>query len=148
MDSLLQYKWVIFSLIAVLCYGFCGPLQKKTYNFGGSIYAAQIMYGIGIAVIGIIGIKGQSFTNSKGIVYAILFGIAGGIGMKSVSLAFFSAGANVANIAITVGLFPLVTVILSFFWLKEQIAWGRFSLAVLFGIMSIYLAVTSQTKAP
>jgi bacterial/archaeal transporter family protein len=131
-------NWQIYTLLSLLLYGLWGFLSKfatnyidpKTtliYDIAGSILVALVLV----------------FTNNfrwqgdiRGVSYAILIGIAGTVATLCFLIAVSRSSTSVV-LGIT-SLYPVVTVVLGFFILKEPISL-RQGFGILLAITALFL---------
>jgi len=137
-------KWLLWSLATIVLWGAWGLVSKVASN-GVDVYANQLLYTVGLAPLMIFvawtvhkrssGEKTEG--RRKGIFWAFLTGILGGLG----NLAFFQAlvkGGEASIVSPVTALFPMVTVILAVLFLKERLGrmqWAGLALA----FVAIYL---------
>ncbi len=114
-------NWLIAAFISFLIYGFWGFFPKLAVQHIQP--SSALIYEIaGAGLVGIIAlfvINFQPDTHPKGILFAVLTGVAGMLGTL-----FFFAAASKGKIAVVVsltGLYPLITIILAALFLKEPI---------------------------
>ncbi len=133
-------NWLIYALICSLLYGlwgFLGKLATKSLNYKTAFVYEAI--GATLTIIFIIASsKNLNFEgNIAGIVFALLVGVCGTVA----SLIFFKAieiGPVVSTISIT-SLYPLITVLLSYLFLKEAITIPQI-IALILAIISVILS--------
>jgi transporter family protein len=137
-------RWLLWSLATIVLWGAWGLVSKVASN-GVDVYANQLLYTVGLAPLMIFvawtvhkrspGEKTEG--RRKGIFWAFLTGILGGLG----NLAFFQAlvkGGEASIVSPVTALFPMVTVILAVLFLKERLGrmqWAGLALA----FVAIYL---------
>lgn len=114
-------NWFPAALLSLLSFGLWGLFTKLTVNHIDS-KSALIYQAIGVAVIGILMLGFMKFkpaTDSKGLIYALLTGIAYGIGC----LFYFVAASKgkIITVVTLTALYPLVTILFAFLLLKEGI---------------------------
>jgi transporter family protein len=137
-------RWLVWSLITILLWGTWG-LVSKIASSGVDAYVNQLLYTAGLAPLMIfvaITVHRRSADkgrpgHGRGVFWAFLTGILGGVG----NLAFFQAlvkGGNASVVAPVTALFPTVTVLLAFVFLKERL--GRMQwLGLALAFVAIYL---------
>jgi transporter family protein len=139
--------WLLWSLATIVLWGAWGLVSKVASN-GVDVYANQLLYTVGLAPLMIFvawtvhkrspGEKTEG--RRKGIFWAFLTGILGGLG----NLAFFQAlvkGGEASIVSPVTALFPMVTVLLAVLFLKERLGrtqWAGLALA----FVAIYLLST------
>lgn len=136
--------WLLWSLATIALWGAWG-LVSKVASDGVDVYANQLLYTLGLAPL-MLFVAWTVWKHSpresprerrKGIFWAFLTGILGGLG----NLAFFQAlvkGGEASIVAPVTALFPMVTVLLAVLFLKERIGrtqWMGLALA----FVAIYL---------
>jgi bacterial/archaeal transporter family protein len=144
--------WLLWSLTTLVLWGMWG-LVSKVASTGADVYANQLLYTVGLLPLMIFagwtvwrgssregGTESKSESNrdrGKGVFWAFLTGILGGLG----NLAFFLAlgkGGQASVVAPATALFPMVTVLLAVLFLKERLGraqWAGLALA----LAAIYL---------
>lgn len=113
--------WLLPSLIALLSFGLWGLFTKLSVIHIDS-RSALIYQTLGVAVIALIILATMNFkiqTDSKGIMYALLTGLAYGVGCLFYFIAA-SKGKIITVVTLT-ALYPLVTIVLAYFLLKEGV---------------------------
>jgi bacterial/archaeal transporter family protein len=137
-------KWLLWSLATIVLWGAWGLVSKVASN-GVDVYANQLLYTVGLAPLMIFvawtvhkrSAGEETEGRRKGIFWAFLTGILGGLG----NLAFFQAlvkGGEASIVSPVTALFPMVTVILAVLFLKERLGrmqWAGLALA----FVAIYL---------
>jgi transporter family protein len=136
--------WLIWSLATIVLWGTWG-LVSKIASAGIDAYVNQLLYTVGLVPLLVFvawtvskrsqGVKREG--QHKGIFWAFLTGILGGLG----NLAFFQAlvkGGKASVVAPVTALFPVVTVLLALVFLKERL--GRVQwLGLALAFVAIYL---------
>ena len=136
--------WLLWSLATIALWGAWG-LVSKVASDGVDVYANQLLYTVGLAPLMLFvawtvwkrSPRESTRERRKGIFWAFLTGILGGLG----NLAFFQAlvkGGEASIVAPVTALFPMVTVLLAVLFLKERIGrtqWMGLALA----FVAIYL---------
>lgn len=136
--------WLLWSLATIAVWGAWG-LVSKVASDGVDVYVNQLLYTVGLApLMAFVGWtvwrhsrREAAAQRHKGIFWAFLTGILGGVG----NLAFFQAlvkGGEASIVAPVTALFPMVTVLLAVLLLKERIGrtqWAGLALA----FVAIYL---------
>ncbi len=131
-------KWMIYALLSLVIYGFWGffpklavehirPLSALVYEVAGAIL-------VGLCCLVAVGFKPD--THPKGIIFAMLTGIAGMLGTL-----FFFAAAGKGKISVVVSmtaLYPLITILLAALILKEPITVKQV-FGMLFAMLAIFL---------
>jgi len=136
--------WLLWSVATIVLWGAWGLVSKVASN-GVDAYVNQLLYTAGLAPLMVFVAwtvwkrsAGESKAGrSKGVFWAFLTGILGGVG----NLAFFQAlvtGGKASVVAPVTALFPMVTVLLAMVFLKERLGrvqWVGLGLA----FVAIYL---------
>jgi transporter family protein len=136
--------WLLWSIATIVLWGLWG-LVSKVASDGVDVYVNQLLYTVGLAPLMIFvawtvyrhSPRETTAARRKGIFWAFLTGILGGLG----NLAFFQAlvkGGEAAIVAPVTALFPMVTVLLAVVFLKERLGrtqWVGLGLA----FVAIYL---------
>lgn len=136
--------WLLWSLATIVLWGAWG-LVSKVASDGVDVYVNQLLYTVGLAPLMIFvgwtvwrrSPRETAHQRRKGVFWAFLTGILGGLG----NLAFFQAlvkGGEASIVAPVTALFPMVTVLLAVLFLKERIGrtqWAGLALA----FVAIYL---------
>lgn len=115
-------NWLPAAFLSLFSFGLWGLFTKLTVIHIDS-RSALIYQTIGVALIGIVTLSMMNFkpaTDSKGLMYAILTGTAYGIGC----LFYFVAASKgkIVTVVTLTALYPLVTIILAAFLLKESVS--------------------------
>ncbi len=139
----MQMSWLALSLGALATWGVWGVFGKiaSGYLDGRSLFFYQLVTGLVVVFIAfaITGFRpqwnGPDGAISPGIKWAIATGVVSALGQ----ILYFSAlGKGKASIVVLMtGLYPVVTVLLAFFVLKEVITWTQAA--------GIVLAIASMT---
>jgi transporter family protein len=119
--------WLLWSVATIVLWGVWGLVSKIASN-GVDVYINQLLYTAGLAPLMLFvgwtvwkhSPKENAKLRRKGIFWAFLTGILGGLG----NLAFFQAlvkGGEASIVAPVTALFPMVTVLLAVVFLKERL---------------------------
>jgi transporter family protein len=136
--------WLLWSVVTILLWGAWG-LVSKIASDGVDAYVNQLLYTAGLAPLMVFvawtvwkrSPREEPAARRKGVFWAFLTGILGGLG----NLAFFQAlvkGGKASVVAPVTALFPMVTVLLAMLFLKERLGkvqWVGLALA----FVAIYL---------
>ena len=140
--------WLFWSLVTIVMWGTWG-LVSMIASGGVDAYTNQLLFTVGIAPLLVLvgwkvsrgGNPGESAPRSdarrKGVFWAFLTGILGGVG----NMAYFEAmvkGGKASVVTPVTALFPMVTVLLALVFLKERLGrtqWIGLALA----FVAIYL---------
>lgn len=138
-------RWLFWSLATILLWGSWG-LVSKIASDGVDAYSNQLLYTIGLLPLLLfvaLGVRREAPAASAsahrhaGVAWAFLTGILGGVG----NLAFFQAlvaGGKASIVAPVTALFPMVTVLLAVFFLRERIGRAQW-LGLLLAFVAMYL---------
>lgn len=133
-------NWLISALTCSLLYGLWGffsKLSTKSIDYKTAFIYEAIGAIVTTALI-IFSSKNMSFQgNTAGIVFALLVGVCGTVA-SLVFLKAIESGPVVSTISIT-SLYPVVTVFLSYFFLKEAITIPQ-SIALVLAIIAVILS--------
>jgi transporter family protein len=119
--------WLLWSVATIVLWGLWGLVSKIASN-GVDVYVNQLLYTAGLAPLMLFvgwtvwkhSAKEDAQLRRKGIFWAFLTGVLGGLG----NLAFFQAlvkGGEASIVAPVTALFPMVTVLLAVVFLKERL---------------------------
>lgn len=136
--------WLLWSLATIALWGVWG-LVSKIASDGVDAYTNQLLYTAGLAPLMVFvawnvwkqGTRESAADRRKGIRWAFLTGILGGLG----NIAFFQAlvmGGKASVVAPVTALFPMITVLLAMIFLRERLGrvqWAGLALA----FVAIYL---------
>jgi transporter family protein len=136
--------WLFWSLVTIVMWGTWG-LVSKIASEGVDAYTNQLLFTVGIApLLVFVAWKVSRDTTgekregrSRGVFWAFLTGILGGVG----NMAYFQAmvkGGKASVVTPVTALFPMVTVLLALVFLKERLGrlqWAGLGLA----FVAIYL---------
>jgi bacterial/archaeal transporter family protein len=114
-------SWLPAALLALFSFGLWGLFTKLAVIYIDS-KSALIYQTIGVLIIGLLTLSTMSFklsTDTKGLGYALLTGLAYGIGCLFYFIAA-SKGKIITVVTLT-ALYPLVTILLAYLLLKEGI---------------------------
>ena len=113
--------WIWYALLCIFWWGLWGFLSKI-----GSVTASplqmQILFTLGmlpVAAAMVLQVRGNLDRNRAGVTYGLLCGVATGIGTLGYYAALRTQDASV--VTPVTGLFPLLTVLLAFFVLRERL---------------------------
>ena len=136
--------WLLWSIATIVLWGLWGLVSKVASN-GVDVYVNQLLYTVGLAPLMVFvgwtvykrSPREDARARRKGVIWAFLTGILGGLG----NLAFFQAlvkGGEASIVAPVTALFPMVTVLLAVVFLRERLGrtqWVGLGLA----FVAIYL---------
>ena len=136
--------WLLWSLATIALWGAWG-LVSKIASDGVDVYVNQLLYTVGLAPLMLFvawtvwkrSPRESASARRKGIFWAFLTGILGGLG----NLAFFQAlvkGGEASIVAPVTALFPMVTVLLAVLFLKERIGRTQW-IGLMLAFVAIYL---------
>jgi len=128
--------WLPPALLALFSFGLWGLFTKLAVVHIDS-KSALIYQTIGVAIVGILLFAFGNFkpaTDTKGLMYALLTGIAYGVGC----LLYFIAASKgkIITVVTLTALYPLVTILLAYLLLKEAV-----NLKQGFGIVLAFVAI-------
>jgi transporter family protein len=115
--------WLGYSILTVLLWGAWG-IESKMIVDRTNPFTGQVLFTYGLIVPAIIALaskrrfEGQNVR--RGLIYAFLTGLLGGLGNIAFYMALIKGRTSV--VAPLTSLFPLVTVLLAFFTLKERVS--------------------------
>ncbi|MCJ7600921.1 MAG: EamA family transporter [Desulfobulbaceae bacterium] len=120
-------NWLLSALLAMIIYGFWGffPKIAVSYISPQSALVYEVAGAILVGLITLFFINFHPQNHPKGILFAMLTGIAGMTGTF-----FFFAAAQKGKISVVVGLtalYPLITVILAVIFLREPLTLKQIS---------------------
>jgi transporter family protein len=118
---MLLKNWLFYAFIALFLYGFWGLFGKLATNYLGTktVLAYEI---IGAVLVGIMLLPTQNWEwkgDIRGILFAVLTGVAG-----TAATLFYLVAVSKGSSSIVMpftSLYPVITVLLAFFVLKEPI---------------------------
>ena len=113
--------WLVPAILAMIIWGFWGffpkmasqcinPASVSIYQVGGNLI-------ISLGILASIGFKPE--FNSRGIAFAVLSGVAGTLGSIFFNIA--ARNGRISAVVTLTALYPLITILLAFFWLNEPI---------------------------
>ncbi|EKD70497.1 MAG: transporter family transporter protein [uncultured bacterium] len=133
-------NWLSAAMLSLISFGLWGLFTKLTIAHIDS-KSALIFQTIGVAIVGIITLSLMNFKpemNMKGLSYGLLTGFAYGIGCFFYFLAA-DKGKLMTVVALT-ALYPLITIALSYFLLRENINLKQ-CCGIGFALIAIYLMI-------
>lgn len=131
--------WLIYTVISCLLYGLWGFFSKVTTNYIQP-QSALVYQGIGITLVGLFVFCQSGFQLQVGKV-GIISAIVGGILAMLASLFYLVAlsKGKVTMVVTLTGLYPLVSILLAFFILKEPISLRQgFSILLALGAIVLF----------
>jgi uncharacterized membrane protein len=116
-------KWLIFAILAALCWGVWGVLAKFVSN-DINPYVNHLLFTIGMLFTIPLVIRKCKINkiNLKGIVWGLFAGILAVVGNIAVYQSF-SIGGQAAVVIPVTNLYPLVTIAIAILVLKEKMHW-------------------------
>ncbi len=131
-----RFGWLVFALLAMLSWGLWAFFPKLAMNYmkPKSVFIYEF---IGVFIIGIIAFLfiGSKFEfNTKGVIFAVLTGMAGSLGALFFLLALVKG--RVSVVVVTTALYPLIAILLAVLVLKEPI-----TLTQVFGMFLALVAI-------
>lgn len=131
-------SWLPAALLSLLSFGLWGIFTKLAVLHIDS-KSALIYQTIGVMVVGVLALSTMSFkptADTKGLSYAVLTGAAYAIGCFFYFVAA-SKGKIITVVTLT-SLYPLITILLAFLLLKENVTIKQF-IGIGFAVISILL---------
>ena len=134
-------NWLISALLALIIYGFWGFFPKIAVSYI-SPQSALVYEVAGAMLVGLVTLFFLGFhpeTHPKGVLFAVLTGIAGMVGTL-----FFFYAAQKGKISVVVSLtaiYPLITVILASVFLREPLTLKQIC-GLILAIFAILLLAT------
>lgn len=129
--------WLPPALLSLVSFGLWGLFSKLSLNYIDS-RSALIFQTLGVLAIGLFIFGSSNFkvaTDSKGLGFALLTGIAYSLGCFLYLVA--ADKGKITTIVTLTALYPLVTLLLSYFFLKEEINLKQCT-GILFALIAIY----------
>ena len=131
-------NWLISSLIAMVCWGIWGLFMKLASNYfrWNQIFIVTSIVTIITSLIVFVFLKPSVSVRSPGFVYSLLAGVMG-----AMALVAFNYSIEVGKSLIVVpvsALYPVVTIILSFLVLNEEISLLK-AIGIALGLVAILL---------
>lgn len=130
--------WFTPSMLALFSFGFWGLFTKLSIDYI-DFKSALVYQTIGVIIVAFIGLTLIDFkpaTTPKGIWFAVLTGLSYGLGCLFYFIAA-SKGRMMTVVTLT-ALYPLVTILLSYFLFKETITLKKM-LGISFAFVAIFL---------
>jgi len=129
-------NWLLPAMVALLIYGLWGffPKLAVTYMQPTSALIYEIAGAMLVGLISLFLVGFEPETHPKGILFAVLTGIAGMLGTL-----FYFAAASRGKISVVVSmtaLYPLITILLAAIFLREPI-----TLKQIFGMIFAMIAI-------
>lgn len=132
--------WLIFSLLSIIFWGISGFFMKLGTNYIdpklGFFY--QMLGGFLVSIFTALFLISNIFnlTSKLGFWYAFLAGLTGGIGTFFLLKAYEKG--NLSIVTVLTALYPIVTILLAFFILKEKITLFQ-AIALVLSLIAIIL---------
>lgn len=131
-------SWLAPALLSLMGFGLWGLFTKLSVNHIDS-KSAFVYQSVGVIMAGFLVFWLMDFkaaTNTKGILFSLLTGVAYGLGC----LFYFYAASrgNIINVVTLTALYPLVTIVLAYLILHETIS-PRQGLGVIFALTAVVL---------
>jgi len=131
--------WLIFSILALVTWGFWGFFPKlATMHLNAQSASFYEVIGaiiFGIIILFIMGFKLQ--TNVSGMTFAILAGFSALLGGLFLLYAL-SSGSKVGTAIVITAMYPIITILLSFFILHETVTIKQ-GIAMILALIAIIL---------
>jgi len=131
-------QWLPQALLALLSFGLWGLFSKLAIIYIDT-KSALIFQTVGVLIVGIVTLSMLNFkpaTDIKGLSFGLLTGIAYGVGCLFYLIA--ADKGRVITVVTLTALYPLVTILLSYFLLQETINMKQF-LGILLALVAIFL---------
>ena len=131
-------EWLPAALLALISFGFWGLFTKLSVLYIDS-KSALVFQTMGVMIVGLIAISLLHFkpaTNVRGLSFGLLTGLAYGIGCLFYLIAA-DKGKLITVVTLT-ALYPLVTILLSYWLLRESINLKQ-CMGIFLALVSIYL---------
>jgi len=131
-------QWLPAALLALLSFGLWGLFSKLALVYIDS-KSALIFQTAGVLIVGIITLSMLNFkpaADAKGLGFGLLTGIAYGVGCLFYLMA--ADKGKIVTVVTLTALYPVVTIILSYFLLQETIHIKQF-LGIMLALAAIYL---------
>lgn len=132
-------RWFWYSILCVLCWG-AWALLSKIGSREIPPDTMQFLFTVGTLPIGVALLaarKGKLEPSPRGISYGVLNGILSGIGGLTLFAAYHTNG-NTSVITVATSLYPIVTVLLAVWILRERLGF-RQVLGLVFAAISIVI---------
>ncbi len=132
--------WLIYALICSLLYGLWGFFANLATKYVD--YQTAFVYeAIGATLMTFFILVQTNSFSFQGDVRGILFAILVGVCATVASLVFFIAlsKGEVANVVSVTSIYPLITIVLSFLFLKEPVTFRQI-IAVVLAIIAVILS--------
>lgn len=131
-------QWLPAALISLFSFGLWGFFTKLAIIYIDS-KSALIFQTAGVLIIGLIALASLDFkpsTDIRGLSFGLLTGLAYGVGC----LFYFIAAdkGKITTVVTLTALYPIITIILSFFLLREGIQTKQY-IGIIFALMAIFL---------
>ncbi len=131
-------NWLTTAFIAFVLFGLWGFFPKLAVNYINP--GSAIVYEVaGTIVVALLALKIVGFrpeVHPKGILYAVLTGVTGMLGTLFL---FYSVKNGKASVVVSLtALYPLITILLAYIFLKEPIS-ARQILAIVLAMASLVL---------
>lgn len=133
--------WLSPAIMSLLSFGLWGLFSKITMPYIGP-KSALVFQTAGVLAVGLIALKMVDYkpdANLKGISYALLTGLAYGAGCLFYLIA--ADRGKVTTVVTMTALYPLVTIVLSYLILSEEISLKQYS-GIVCALVAMYLMAT------
>jgi len=130
--------WLTPALFSLFSFGLWGFFTKLSVDHIDS-KTALVYQTLGVMIISLITLCTMSFkvtANAKGVSFGVLTGLAYGVGCLFYFLA--ASKGKITNVVTLTSLYPMITILLSFLILKEQINLKQV-IGVGFALLAIFL---------
>jgi transporter family protein len=125
--------WLLYSLLALICWSFWAFFPKLAVNYISpkSAFIYEVLGGLLVGIVVFVFLNVEMNTDIKGIIPAVLTGVAGYLG-----LFFFLYAVQAGKVTVVASLtavYPVITLVLAMVFLKERISvvqWMGIGLAI------------------
>jgi transporter family protein len=131
-------SWFIHAIIAFFLFGLWGFFPKLATNYihPKSALAYEVLGGIVIAILILYLLKFRPEFDIRGLLFATLAGMAGTLGV--LFFLFAVSQGKTSTVVTLTALYPLVTILLAFFILKEPITLKQ-GVGMMFALVAMIL---------
>ncbi len=134
-------EWFVFSLITLILWGIWGFFSKiaNLYLSPSSVYLYGSAGALAVTLFSVVFLGFRFDVHPVGIIYALIAGISGGAGVVFFYFAMKDGKASIV-VALT-ALYPLLTLLLSFFILKEHLTLKQ-TIGIFLSVLAMLLLST------
>ncbi|MBN2543984.1 EamA family transporter [bacterium] len=131
-------NWFLYAIIVLIMWGLWGFFPKLATNYidpkSAMVFSAAGSFVIAVLVLLSLHFKPQ--VHAKGILFSVLTGVCGSLGALFFLMAVSKSKASV--VVTTTSLYPIITMALAFFALKEKISMTQ-GLGIGFAVVALVL---------